>query len=73
MCLWPKMLHAVAIAALASRQHRAATAVLAVGTVLFSGSLYLLALRPQWKRVLGPITPVGEIFLAIGWLGVVLL
>lgn len=36
------------------------------GIALFSGSLYLLALGgPRW---LGPITPLGGIFLIAGWL-----
>lgn len=36
------------------------------GTVLFSGSLYWLALGgPRW---LGPVTPFGGIALMIGWL-----
>lgn len=36
-----------------------------VGTVLFSGSLYGLALDgPRW---LGPITPLGGLCLVIGW------
>ena len=36
-----------------------------VGTVLFSGSLYLLALGgPRW---LGPITPVGGLAFIVGW------
>ena len=37
-----------------------------VGTLLFSGSLYGLALGgPQW---LGPVTPLGGLLLIIGWL-----
>jgi uncharacterized membrane protein YgdD (TMEM256/DUF423 family) len=37
----------------------------AVGIVLFSGSLYALALGgPLW---LGPITPIGGLALLIGW------
>ncbi len=42
-----------------------------IGVVFFSGSLYLLAIRdltrffPAW---LGPITPVGGIFLMLGWI-----
>lgn len=39
---------------------------LIIGTLLFSGSLYLLAIGgPRW---LGPITPIGGILLIIGWL-----
>ena len=37
-----------------------------VGTLLFSGSLYGLALDgPKW---LGPVTPLGGLCLMIGWL-----
>ena len=36
------------------------------GIVLFSGSLYGLALT-QWK-VLGPITPIGGVCLIAGWI-----
>ena len=40
-----------------------------IGTVLFSGSLYLLALGgPRW---LGPVTPFGGLALLAGWLAVV--
>jgi uncharacterized membrane protein YgdD (TMEM256/DUF423 family) len=36
-----------------------------VGTILFSGSLYGLALDgPKW---LGPVTPLGGLCLMIGW------
>jgi uncharacterized membrane protein YgdD (TMEM256/DUF423 family) len=41
------------------------------GTILFSGSIYLLACRSllgieSWKW-LGPITPLGGLLLIIGW------
>jgi uncharacterized membrane protein YgdD (TMEM256/DUF423 family) len=37
-----------------------------VGVILFSGSLYWLALGgPRW---LGPVTPLGGVALMIGWL-----
>jgi uncharacterized membrane protein YgdD (TMEM256/DUF423 family) len=37
-----------------------------IGTLLFSGSLYGLALDgPKW---LGPVTPLGGLALMIGWL-----
>ena len=42
-----------------------ASAAWLIGTGLFSGSLYLLALGgPKW---LGPITPLGGAFLLAGW------
>ena len=41
-----------------------------MGAGLFSGSLYLLALGgPKW---LGPITPLGGLFLLAGWVYVVI-
>lgn len=44
--------------------------LLVVGVVLFSGSLYALSL---WRlRVLGPVTPLGGLCLAAGWLLVLL-
>lgn len=37
-----------------------------IGTCLFSGSLYVLALGgPKW---LGPVTPLGGAFLLTGWI-----
>ena len=37
-----------------------------LGIVLFSGSLYALALgAPRW---MGPVTPLGGIFFMLGWL-----
>ncbi|KEQ28016.1 DUF423 domain-containing protein [Pedobacter antarcticus] len=42
-----------------------------LGIVLFSGSLYLLATREvtqlSWVGILGPITPLGGLFLIAGW------
>ena len=43
-----------------------------IGIVLFSGSLYLLAVRDAigltfWK-ILGPLTPLGGVFFIAGWL-----
>ncbi|MDR9397864.1 DUF423 domain-containing protein [Salibacter sp.] len=42
-----------------------------VGTILFSGSIYLLSIRnlvdtPE-LAMLGPITPIGGVSLIIGW------
>ena len=36
------------------------------GAILFSGSIYALILRPQW-RILGPVTPIGGLLLITGW------
>jgi uncharacterized membrane protein YgdD (TMEM256/DUF423 family) len=43
------------------------------GTLLFSGSIYLLATRQilhieSWTSILGPITPIGGILLSAGWI-----
>jgi uncharacterized membrane protein YgdD (TMEM256/DUF423 family) len=41
-----------------------------IGMILFSGSIYLLALKselPFSTKFLGPITPVGGLMLMIGW------
>lgn len=68
-----QMYHALAllgISALLLKNHllwltRAALCFM-VGTLLFSGSLYALALGgPHW---LGPITPVGGVAYLCGWL-----
>ncbi|MFM7217281.1 MAG: DUF423 domain-containing protein [Bacteroidota bacterium] len=42
------------------------------GTLLFSGSIYLLSTRDlmgiaSWKSFLGPITPIGGSLLIAGW------
>lgn len=37
------------------------------GTILFSGSLYGLALGGPGARWLGPVTPVGGVLLILGW------
>ena len=42
-----------------------ATIGFALGTLVFSGSLYLLALTGI--RVLGAITPIGGVLMIIGW------
>ncbi|WP_404424730.1 DUF423 domain-containing protein [Nibricoccus sp. IMCC34717] len=64
------LVHAVALLALAALVERipAGTAIgrlWTLGTLLFSGSLYALALGgPRW---LGPVTPLGGICLLAGW------
>ena len=65
------MFHALglfAIAWLAARNAPMSTAAgwaLQVGIVLFSGSLYLLALTGQ--RWLGAVTPLGGLAFLVGW------
>lgn len=44
-----------------------------IGILLFSGSLYLLAVRDlleidDYKSIYGPLTPIGGLFFIAGWL-----
>ncbi len=43
-----------------------------LGTLVFSGSIYLLAMREIWDMPglakLGPVTPIGGVFLILGWI-----
>ncbi|MGM0478953.1 MAG: DUF423 domain-containing protein [Bacteroidota bacterium] len=66
---------ALAIAGVASHfdfELRAQYRAILWGTVLFSGSIFLLVLTPVWgweiQHVLGPVTPVGGLILIFGWL-----
>ena len=52
-------------AALAPRWHRVAARCFVAGIVLFSGSLYLLALTGI--RPLGMVTPLGGVLFLLGW------
>lgn len=62
------LLHTVALLGLQSaplKRKKPVFLAWTVGILLFSGSLYLLALQgPKW---LGPITPVGGLLLLLGW------
>lgn len=46
------------------------------GIILFSGSLYLLAVKDafnmNWISVIGPITPVGGLLFILGWISLIL-
>jgi len=68
------MYHALAIVAVAllaySRPSRAASLAgwcFLIGTALFSGSLYAMALSDMAWRFLGMVTPLGGILLIAGW------
>jgi uncharacterized membrane protein YgdD (TMEM256/DUF423 family) len=73
------LIHAVVLLAIALARHRETEPVqtrrltrggdlFAAGIVLFSGSLYALALgAPRW---LGPVTPLGGCCFLAGWLAV---
>lgn len=60
-------LHAIALMALAlhGAENRAAWFLLAAGILLFSGSLYAMALTNI--RWLGAITPIGGVCFLAGW------
>lgn len=60
-------LHAIALMALAlhGAENRAAWFLLAAGILLFSGSLYVMALTNI--RGLGAITPIGGLCFLAGW------
>src|SRR6266436_1652151 len=62
-----QFIHAIALLVLAlyGTINRGACLLLLVGIVLFSGSLYLLALTNL--RWLGPVTPVGGLCFLAGW------
>ena len=62
-------IHAIALLGLAlyGTINRGACLLLLVGILLFSGSLYLLALIPQARDWLGPVTPVGGLCFLAGW------
>ncbi len=38
------------------------------GTVMFSGSLYAMALSDMAWRFLGPVTPIGGVLMIAGWI-----
>jgi uncharacterized membrane protein YgdD (TMEM256/DUF423 family) len=68
-------LHALALCALGllrseGRAARLSAAGFAVGTLLFSGSLYALALGAP--RALGAVTPLGGLSFLAGWLALAL-
>ncbi|HXD35236.1 MAG TPA: DUF423 domain-containing protein [Rhodanobacter sp.] len=63
---WHALALALAVGLGRGRSGRVATAAFAVGIVLFSGSLYALALgAPRW---VGIVTPLGGIAFVAGWL-----
>lgn len=70
--IWEKavlyhLAHAVAVVALASSSaaNRGALYLLLLGVVIFSGSLYILAVTNA--RWLGAITPLGGLCFLAGW------
>ena len=72
-----QLLHAVALLALALHARATGQAVAlpaglwTAGVVLFSGSIYALVLGGP--RLLGPVTPLGGLALAAGWVALLAL
>jgi uncharacterized membrane protein YgdD (TMEM256/DUF423 family) len=64
-----QFMHAVALLVLAlyGTINRGAWWLLFAGILLFSGSLYLMALIPQARDGLGPVTPIGGLCFLGGW------
>jgi uncharacterized membrane protein YgdD (TMEM256/DUF423 family) len=62
-------IHAIALFALAlfGSVNRSAWWLLFVGILLFSGSLYVMALVPPVQDWLGAITPLGGLCFLVGW------
>lgn len=73
-----QIIHGVALLALSSippsvrRIHPAASPLILGGTVLFSGTIYLLTLQREKFRFLGPITPLGGVGMMLGWAALLL-
>ena len=67
-----QFIHALALLMLAlyGTINRGACLLLLIGILLFSGSLYLLALTNL--RWLGPVTPLGGLCFLAGWVWLVL-
>lgn len=64
--LWHALALVAAVFATPGRSRRVALAAFPLGIVVFSGSLYALALgAPRW---LGAITPLGGVAFIVGWL-----
>ena len=61
--------HAIALLVLACYPtiSRGAWWLLFAGIILFSGSLYLMALIPQARGWVGPVTPFGGLCFLGGW------
>jgi uncharacterized membrane protein YgdD (TMEM256/DUF423 family) len=63
---WHALALGLAAFAVPGRARRTAMALFGVGIVLFSGSLYALALgAPRW---VGAITPLGGVAFIVGWI-----
>lgn len=74
------LIHSVALISLTAlprdlispRQKKILFVLLLIGVLLFSGSIFLLVFNNIWNinalNILGPITPIGGLFLICSWL-----
>src|SRR5436305_11789798 len=62
-------IHAIALFVLAlyGTTNRGAWWLLFTGIIIFSGSLYVMALNPQARDWLGAVTPLGGLCFLAGW------
>lgn len=73
-----QLIHGVALVALAAvpptvkRIHPAALPLMLGGTLMFSGTIYLLTLKRDTFRALGPVTPLGGVAMIAGWAALLL-
>ncbi|KAG9528855.1 hypothetical protein KCU77_g13129, partial [Aureobasidium melanogenum] len=57
----------ILLTAAVAPKNKVAAGLFAAGITCFSGSIYLLTLDPQRFKALGPVTPIGGLFLIGGW------
>lgn len=57
----------VLLTAAVAPKNKVAAGLFVAGMTCFSGSIYLLTLNPERFRALGPVTPLGGLFLIGGW------
>ena len=50
-----------------SSQLKLAGQLMSIGSVMFSGSIYLLCFGVGPKKILGPMTPLGGLVMISGW------
>lgn len=73
-----QIIHGVTLVALSAvapsvkRIHPAAMPLMLGGTLMFSGSIYLLTLNRDSFRALGPVTPLGGVAMIAGWAALLL-
>jgi uncharacterized membrane protein YgdD (TMEM256/DUF423 family) len=60
-----QLVHALALLAVPTFSASSAGWAFLAGTIVFSGSLYVLVLADQ--RWLGAVTPIGGVLLLVGW------